>query len=74
MATLREQVHQKRFNNRVRAARQRRFVAGCAANGSVYSRAQHVLPRRKLSPLAIIGGVAIAIVIGLAAAWLASFL
>lgn len=38
---LRQQVQDARFAANVKAARQRRFVAGCAQNGNIYSRAQH---------------------------------
>ena len=37
---LKQQVRDAQFNNAVKAARQRKFVAGCAQSGRIYSRAQ----------------------------------
>ena len=63
---LKQQVRDAQFNNAVKAARQRKFVAGCAQSGRIYSRAQHQpRPVRPLSQRRSVALQLLAIALGM---------
>ena len=69
---LKQQVRDAQFNNAVKAARQRKFVAGCAQSGRIYSRAQHQprkpRPARNISERRVFVYCILAAVVALAVA------